>query len=158
MGSLGAEVLVRDKDVSSCSTTWSWDETLIFGIWFPNSLLLQALFQHILLQVCFFSGKRADIPSSASFIHVDFRKYSLTRSSVVKKDMLLAKLPFPFANVKGDEFCLFVGLGKVCIDIDKLFFSENSGAVLSNINLNNVQFSWFVNIFIFQLVSLYIYA
>ena len=55
------------------------------------------------------------------------------------KKLLLTKFPFPFSFVKGDDFCHFVGLGKVCFDIDKLFCSENSGAVLSNIDLNNAQ-------------------
>ena len=62
MGSLGREVGVRIGNVSSCSTTKSWDKTLIFGIWFPNS-------HELFLRVLFFLGKRAEIPLSATFIH-----------------------------------------------------------------------------------------
>ena len=163
MGSLGAEVLVRDKDVSSFSTTWSWDKTLIFGIWFPNSKTILSYFRPSFNTFCykyvFFGGKEPTHPLISNFHPCELRKCSLTRSSLVKiKKLLLTKFPFPFSFVKGDDFCHFVGLGKVCFDIDKLFCSENSGAVLSNINLNNVQLSSFVNIFIFQLVSLYIHA
>ena len=62
MGSLGREVGVRIGNVSSCSTTKSWDKTLIFGIWFPNS-------HELFLRVLFFLRKRAEIPLSATFIH-----------------------------------------------------------------------------------------
>ena len=143
MGSLGAEVLVRDKDVSCCSTTWSWDKTLFFGIWFPNSKTILSYFRPSFNTFCYkyvFFGEKSRHPLISNFHSCELPEYSLTRSSVAKiKKLLLAKFPFPFAFVKGDDFCHFVGLGKVCVDIDKLFCSENSSAVLSNIDLNNAQ-------------------
>ena len=144
MGSLGAEVLVRDKDVSSCSTTWSWDETLIFGIWFPNSKTILSYFRPSFNTFCYkyvFFGEKSRHPLISNFHSCELPEvlFDMIKCGKNKKDLLLAKFQFPFAFVKGDDFCHFVGLGKVCVDIDKLFCSENSSAVLSNIDLNNAQ-------------------